>query len=174
MEGLELFGSTDQKLDLPPNVDCNSHQSKKINYSSPHPNGHAKKVCIKEALNSKGHDVAHTTSISKINCIFSQWYIARLPLNSKKQCWAMETNTWIMCDAKFGTGKHGIVAPTYKRLKRNFCSTNNVQCKFWLCPNDIKYCVRGHKRNYVELAYSTQYVAGEGRKICLKRSGVGA
>jgi hypothetical protein len=48
LEDLELFGSTKQKLDLPPKVDCDPHQPKKMNYSIPHPNTHyAKRTCIK-------------------------------------------------------------------------------------------------------------------------------
>lgn len=71
LKGLELFGSTKRKLDLPPGVDCESHQLVKVNYSIPCPKGHAKRACIEEALNSRCHGVAHTTSIFETYCIIS-------------------------------------------------------------------------------------------------------
>lgn len=71
LKGSELFGSTKQKLDLPPGVDCDSYQPVKVIYSIPCPKGHAKRVCIKEALNSTYHGVAHTTSILETYYIIS-------------------------------------------------------------------------------------------------------
>ena len=46
LEGPELFGSTKQKFDLSPNVDCNLHQPNKVNNSILHLNTKAKRTCI--------------------------------------------------------------------------------------------------------------------------------
>ena len=39
--------------------------------------------------------------------------------------------------------------PTYKGLKKEFHSTNNVEYEFRFCPNNIKCCVSGNKKKYV-------------------------
>ena len=63
LEGSELFGTTKQKLDLPPDVNCDSHQPDKINYSIHRPNARVNRACIEEALVSVEHGVAHITSV---------------------------------------------------------------------------------------------------------------
>ena len=50
---------------------------------------------------------------------------------------------------KLGTGKHDTVTPTYKGMKKKYYSTNNVEYKFWFCPNGIKYCVIISKNKHV-------------------------
>ena len=82
-------------------------------------------------------------------CHVFQWDIARLPLNFAKRCWAMQTNTWTLCNAKIITNKHDIHALAYKGIKRESCSTNNVEYKFLFCNNYIKRCVSGNKNHYV-------------------------
>ena len=149
MEGSELFGSTKRKLDLPPVADCDSHRPDKVNYLIPHPNTRVKRACIEESLNSAEHGMAHTTSMLETNCPSSHWHIARLPSNSAKRCWAMQANTGSLCNAKVGTSKHGTLAPTYKGLKKEYHSTNNVEYEFWFCHDDIKRCVSGNKKMYV-------------------------
>ena len=62
--------------------------------------------------------------VLETDCPCSDWHIAILPPNSAKRCWAMQTNTWTLCNAKVGTYKHGTPAPTYKGLKKENCSTN--------------------------------------------------
>jgi hypothetical protein len=54
-----------------------------------------------------------------------------------------------MCIAKVGSRKYDTPAPTYKGLKKQFRSTNNVEYEFWFCLDDIKRCVSGTKKNYV-------------------------
>src|ERR1700738_677584 len=109
-----------------------------MNYLIPRPNTRVKKACIEESLNFAEHGVAHTTSVLEIDCSSSYWYIARLSPNSAKRCWAMQANTWTLCNAKVETCKHGTPAPTYKGLKKGYRFTSNVEYKFWFCLNDIK------------------------------------
>jgi hypothetical protein len=54
-----------------------------------------------------------------------------------------------MCNAKVGCSKYDTPARTYKGLKKEFCSTNNVEYEFWFCPDNIKHCVSGTKKKYV-------------------------
>ena len=149
LEGFELFGSTKRKLDLSPGVDCDSHRPDKVNYSIPCPNTRVRRACIEESLVYAEHGVAHTTSMLETNCSSSHWHIARLPANSAKRYWAMQANTWILCNAKVGTDKHCTPAPTYKGLTKEFRSTNNVEYEFWFCPDDIKRSVSGNKKKDV-------------------------
>jgi hypothetical protein len=114
----ELFGSSKRKLDLLPGADCDSHRPDKVNYLIPRPNTRVKNACIEEYLNFAEYGVAHTTSVLETNCPSSHWHIARLPSNSAKRCWAMQANTWSLCNAKVGTYKHDTPAPTYKGLKK--------------------------------------------------------
>jgi hypothetical protein len=52
-------------------------------------------------------------------------------------------------NTKIKTGKYDTPAPTYKGLKKEYRFTNNVEYKFWFCPNDIKRCVSGNKKKFV-------------------------
>ena len=141
LEGSELFGSTKWKLNL--------YQPDKVNYSISHPNTWATRQRIEESLTFAEHDVVHISSILDIECLVSNWHITRLPPNSAKRCWALQAITWTICNAKVGSSKHDTPAPTYKGLKKEFRSTNNVKYEFWFCPDDIKRCVNGTKEKYV-------------------------
>ena len=126
-----------------------THQPYKVNYFIPRPNTRVRRSCIEESLISTEHSVAHTTSMLEIDLVSSHWHIAQLPTNFAKRCWAMQTNTWTLCNAKIGTGKHDTPVPTYKRLKKEYRATNNVEYEFWFCPDDIKRCVNGNNKKYV-------------------------
>ena len=39
-------------------------------------------------------------------------------------------NTWTLCNANVGTGKDGTPTLTYKRLKKEYRSTNNMEHEF--------------------------------------------
>ena len=149
LEGSELFGSTKRKLNLPPYVDCDSHQPDKVNYSIHRPNTRATRQLTEESLNSTMRCVAHITSVLEIDCLASNCNIAKLPPNSTKRSWALQAITGTMCNAKVETGKHGTPAPTYKGLRKEFRSPNNVEYEFWFCHNDIKRCVSGSNKKYV-------------------------
>ena len=120
LEWSKLFGSTKRKLNLPSGVDCDSHRPDKVNYFV-----HCQ--CIEVSLTFVEHDVVHTTFVLETECLVSNWHIARLPPNSTKRCWALQAITGIMCNAKVGSNKHGKQTPTYKGLKKEFRSTNNVE-----------------------------------------------
>jgi hypothetical protein len=93
--------------------------------------------------------VIYTTSVLEIDCFASKWHIAKLPPNSTKRCWALQAITRTMCNAKVGIGKHDTPAPTYKGLRKEFRSPNNIEYEFWFCPDDIKRCMNGSKKKYV-------------------------
>ena len=149
LEGSELFGSTKRKFDLAPGVDCDSHRSDKVKYFIPRPNNRVRRTCIEESLIFVLYGVVHTTSVLVTDCSSSHWQIARVPANSAKRCWALQANIWTLCNAKVGTGKHGTPASTFKGLKKEYRSTNNMEYKFWFCPDDIKCCVSENNKKYV-------------------------
>ena len=60
----------------------------------------------------------------------------------------MQANTVILCNAKVRISKYNTPAPTYNKLKNDYCSTNNVEYKFWFCLDDVKHCVNGSKKKY--------------------------
>ena len=61
----------------------------------------------------------------------------------------MQTISWNLQNAKVRTSKDVTLAATYKGLKKEYRSTNNVEYEFWLCPHDIKHYVSGNKKRYV-------------------------
>lgn len=123
---------------------------------------------IDKSLNFAKHDVIHITLVLETDYLASQQHITRLPPNTTKMCWAMQANTFILCNAKVGIGKHDIVAPTYKGLKE-LHSTNNVKYEFWLCLDNIK---RRQEEICCILAYDTQDMVSEDRYEPLKGKGV--
>ena len=84
LEGSELFGSTKRKLNLPPDVDCDSHRPDKLNYTILCPNTRTSRQRIEESLSSAIHGVANITSMLKTDYLASKWHIAKLPPNSTK------------------------------------------------------------------------------------------
>ena len=69
---LELFGSTEWKLDLPHGVDCTLHRPDIVKHSIPCPNTQSKITCIEKSLNIVEHGGAHTTYVLETNNHFSQ------------------------------------------------------------------------------------------------------
>lgn len=61
----------------------------------------------------------------------------------------MQANTCNLCNAKVSNDKHGTPGPFYKGLKEEFCSTNNVEYRFWFSSDNIKRYVSGNKKRYV-------------------------
>ena len=88
----------------------------------------------------------------------------------------METQIRALRNAKVGTNKHDSFAPTYRELKKEFCSTNNVEHEFWLCPDDIKVqalCEWQQEEICARVAYNAQYMGHEDRYQSLEVGGVG-
>ena len=115
--------------------------------------------------------MAHTILVSKTNYHASQWHIAKLPSSSTKRCWAMQTNTCILCNAKFSIGRHDSPIPTYKGLKKEPRSTNNMEHELLFCLLDINQCESGNIffLNFLylwffffELTYNSQHLANDG------------
>jgi hypothetical protein len=92
------------------------------------------------------HGVAHTTFVLEVDCLASKWHITRFLPNSTKRSWAMDAITWTLCNGKVKIGKYGTPTPAYKGLKKEICSTNNVEYTLWFFYNDIKHCISGNKK----------------------------
>lgn len=75
----------------------------------------------------------------------SLWHDASLYATFIKQCWKMQTNSKILCNAKVGTGTPGTLVPIYKGLRKQLF---HQQWRVWglVCPYDIKHCVSGSKK----------------------------
>ena len=114
----------------------------------PCPNTRAKSSCIKDSLNYAEHGVNHTTLVLEIDCLTSICILYNYhPTPSKDVGDANQDMT--LCNAKVGTSKHGTLASTYKGMKKEYCSINNVEYKFWFFSDNIKRCVSGSKKKYV-------------------------
>ena len=61
----------------------------------------------------------------------------------------LQANTRHPCKAKVGKTKHDTPEPTFRGLKKEFCSNNHVPIKFWLCANGINRHVKGGKKKWV-------------------------
>lgn len=49
---------------------------------------------------------------------------------------------------KVELANNGTFAPTYKRMKEEFCSTSTIEYELWICIDDIKRCVSGNNKKY--------------------------
>lgn len=59
-----------------------------------------------------------------------------------QRCWAIQANTWTLCNAKIKSVNHGTFAPTYKGLNV-YHSTNNVEHEFWHWKTPGSNCSTG-------------------------------
>ena len=98
---------------------------------------------------TRQHIEAHTTLVLETKCHVFQCHIVRLSPNFAKRCWAMQANIWTLCNAKVITNKCGPHALGYKGIKKESCSTNNVEYEFWFCDDYIKHRVSDNKNKYV-------------------------
>ena len=74
----------------------------------------------------------------------------------------MQANTWTLCNTKVKVGKHGTLASTYMRLKKEYRSSNNVKYEFWFCHDDIKHFINGNiEKIRVAMVCSIQHMIGE-------------
>lgn len=122
-------------------VDCDSHWLYKVNYFIHRPHTRTTRQRIEELLKYVEHGVIHTTFVLEIDRIDSEWHIARLSPNLAKWCWEMHVI--------IRTGKHVTPTPIYKRLKKEFRFTNNMEYEFQFCHDDIKRGVSASMKKYV-------------------------
>ena len=147
LEGSELFGSTNRKLDLPPGSECDFHRPDKVNYSIPHPNTRSKRARIEESFKHDENVVFHTTNVLESNCSESEWHISRLPYPSNKECQALQANIEHPCRAKVGKNTHGTPAPTYTGMKKEYRSNNHVPTNFGFVQMTLIDVWSGARRN---------------------------
>jgi hypothetical protein len=70
--------------------------------------------------------MSHTTNVLELESSEYQWHIHRLPYPSKKECQALQANTWHPCKAKVGKSKHDTLKPTYRGPKKELSSNNHI------------------------------------------------
>ena len=149
LEGVEIFGSTKRKLNLPPGSEFDSHRPDKVNYSIPKSNTRWTRQHIEESLKSPQHQVPLTTRVMESNCDPKLWHIARLSKSSGRQCQALQAISREACRTKISQGRNGTPAPTYAGMKKDLRMGHNVEAEFFFCPDNIHRCVMGSKRPLV-------------------------
>ena len=109
----------------------------------------------------------------------SQWHVARLPPIWDKRCWAMQVNTWTMCNIKVGTHKHGSLAPIYIYIyilyEEEVVFHQQCDVRVLVFPRRHQaLCEWQQQEICVELTYSTYHIACENRYQFVKGGGFNA
>lgn len=143
LEGKEVFGSIKWMLDLPPGFEYDSHWPDKANFSQSHIGTRLTKARVdastfnnksaesapkaqeelaavevsKEVLAPFVHSaISHINIIQPTTCKESQWYIAWLPRNFAKACFAQQAITKKKCIAKIVQNGKSTPTSTYTSL----------------------------------------------------------
>ena len=86
LEGVEIFGSSKRKFNLPPGSHSNSHRQDKVNFSIPHMSTRSTRARIEATLSNSIHALQYTTCILETDCDTSKWHIAHLPTRLERRC----------------------------------------------------------------------------------------
>jgi hypothetical protein len=153
LEGEEIFGSTKQKLDLPPSDDGDSHRPDKVNFSQPPVQTRSKTAYTEFAgasvAGADKDELPHVTTALEFDCDMSQWHIARISYRSSCKCHAQQRGTDIKCTTRIAKGSKGIAAPTYRGRKTQYGGSKVIVMDFWFFPDDIERCVKGTKCSWI-------------------------
>jgi hypothetical protein len=153
LEGEEIFGSTERKLDFPPGDDGDSHRPDKVNFSQPRVQTRSRTTHTEVAGASVAgidkDELPHVTTALESDCDMSQWHIARISHRSSCKCHAQQVATNFKCTARTAKGSKGTTAPTYQGRNTQYGGTKVIVSDFWFCPDDIERCVKGSKRSWV-------------------------
>jgi hypothetical protein len=153
LEGEEIFGSTNWKLDLLLGDDGDSHRPDNVNFSQPRMQTRSKTAHTEFAgasvAGADKDELPHVTTALESDCDMSQWHIARISHKSSYKCHAQQRATNVKCTARIAKGSKGTPAPTYRGRKTQYGGTKEIVTDFWFCPNDIERCVKGSKCSWV-------------------------
>lgn len=74
-----------------------------------------------------------------------------------RRCWTMQARTYTLCNAKVDIGNHGTLASTYKGLKKEFRSTNNVEhnVSFILMTSNVVSMTTGRSTYWSDLKFTS-------------------
>jgi hypothetical protein len=151
LEGKEIFGSTKQKLDLPPGNDGDSHRPDKVNFSQPRVQTRSKTAHTEFAgasvAGADKDELHHVTTTLESDCNMSQWHIARISHRSSCKCHAQQRGTDVKCTARIAKGSKSTVAPIYRGRKIQYGGFKVIVTDFWFCPDDIERYVKGTKHS---------------------------
>ena len=123
LEGEEIFGSTKQKLDLPPSDDGDFHRPDKVNYSQPQVQTRSitthTEFTRASVVGVDKDELSHVTTTLEYDCDMSQWYISRISHRSNYKCHTQQAATkvkytWII------KGSKGNPASTYRDRKTQY------------------------------------------------------
>jgi hypothetical protein len=173
LAGEEVFGSQKRKADVPLGFEGKSHRLDKINFSHPRMVTRSNKAnhasCsvldVVEELSPELKDdqapnnlgtaadvgrPAHVTAIHETACKEMEWYFARLPKTSAKACFAQHAITKKKCEARIVQDNKSMPAPTYTGVMLHAHRKKPEVMEFFFCNDDIKRCVKGTRRKWVQ------------------------
>ena len=173
LAGKEVFGSQKRKADVPLGYEGESHRPDKVNFSRPRiatrsiRANHASYSLpdVVEELSSELQEdqtpnnqgttsdvgrAGHVSAVHETSCKETKWHIARLPKTSAKACFAQQAITKKKCEAKIIQGNKSTAAPTYTGVMQNTYKKRPETMEFFFCNDDIKCCVKGTKRKWVQ------------------------
>ena len=162
LEGERVFGSSKQKLDLPPRDDGDSHRHDRVNFSVPKLSKTASPGQCHAALKSSGvassQDFSRSTvsstsrpslvqtknghAIVESSCTnLMDWRIERISPSSLELCRDHSANG-SNCNAKIVKYRRAVVALTFTGIHRRGKSHDTEQMQFWFCPGKLQTCVK--------------------------------
>ena len=166
LEGGEVFGPQKHKSDTPIVADEETHCPNIVNFPCPHITHRTTRsqatplsTIVKESSLSMlevappppiGLDFCLVTVVQESKVDEKLWHIAHIPYNSSKACWAMHTVTKKKCTTKIVTNGKSTPAPTYLGVWNYYKFTTPKVEKFFFCQDDIKCCVKGSRRKWVD------------------------
>ena len=168
-----MFGSQKRKADVPLGFEGESHRLDKVNFSRPRIATRSTRAncasCslpdVVEELSPKLQDdqvpnnqgttsnvgrAGYVSAIHESSCKETEWHIARLPKTSAKVCFAQQAITKKKCEAKIVQSNKSTAAPTYTSIMQNAHKKRPETMEFFFYNNDIKRCIKGTKRKWVQ------------------------
>ena len=94
--------------------------------------------------------VGYVSVVHKSSYKETEWHIARLSKTSAKACFAQQAITKKKCEAKIVQGNKSTIAPTYIGIMQNVHKKRPKTMEFFFCNDDIKRCVKGTKKKWVQ------------------------
>jgi len=102
-----------------------------------------------EQLESNASQHVMTMFRSDCNTSNCKWHIAKINHKSNAKCQDQQWTSNIKCTTKIARGKKRTLAPTYWGRKEDYRCKQQMVVDFWLCWDNIKWCVKGTKHKWV-------------------------
>jgi hypothetical protein len=134
LEGKEIFGNTNRKLDLPLGDDGDSHRLDKVNFSQLQVKTRSRIAHIEFAGASVAgvdkDELPHFTTALESDYDMLRWHIARISHRSNCKCHAQQAATKVKYIAWIAKGSKGTPAPTYWGRKTQYGGNKEIVMGF--------------------------------------------